>query len=130
MKKIIPMPDKQFMAHMCIKPAGRQIKENNAALYAMKLNFSVSVGLEKINAVTGACGFSEELAVENARQVAIEQIIPFIPNEQTISRYMDAVAESIEEKSGGKLEAVKVEFLGYSYLYPLEPADTNETEEP
>ena len=94
-------------------------------LYHMKLLFKVDLAFKTINEIAEICGMSEKAMARNAATADIEQVVPFIPDNETIDKYAQVIKENYETKD---LAAENVTFTGYEFLYEVTVSDLEDTE--
>lgn len=86
--------------------------------YKMSIRFVLSLAPKDINNFMHDMGFTESIAVKNAKTVSIEQIVDFIPDNETLNQYSKAIKESYTNKA---MEIIDAKFDGYNYLYRVQP---------
>lgn len=89
---------------------------NNIPIYKMCLKFKLSLGLKEINAITIACGFPEKLVAENITTITLTQTVPFIPSDETLTKYAQIIKDNYESD---KFTCEKCVFDGYEYIHPV-----------
>lgn len=105
-QKVIPMsPAKQ--------------SENPIGFYKMQLRFSLSIGFSRLNNMLEECGFSEKTIAKNAISMTMQQVVPFVPDPETIDIYKETIKENYN-KDHPDMNIHDIKFEGYDYLYRVE----------
>ena len=80
-------------------------------MYAMKLKFNCGLSLKSMNTMCDALNMPRPV-VQNAMVITLKQTLPFIPNDETIEKYKEALMKANMKEA----EIESVEFAGYDYL--------------
>lgn len=90
--------------------------------YHMRLRFVADVGLTDLNNMLQTCGFHETPIAQKLLDLSMEQTVTFIPDDETLKEYAQAIQDSYNE--GHKEAGVFVKncrFECYEYLYAVKP---------
>lgn len=108
-------------------PASEQRQDT---LYEMKMLFNVDLEPKEINDLTEMCGFSEKMVLQNAKTVELTQTQPFIPNEEDIQKYVEAIMNTYDPDGTTKIGIHACRFVGYEYIYVVKPDTSTDTNNP
>lgn len=95
-------------------------EQKQDVLYKMCLRFKLDIALDSLNDIAKNCGFDEKAIAQNAVETILRQVIPFIPDKETIRKYTEIIQK---QYVGGGISCHKVHFIGYDYLYPVKYAE-------
>lgn len=89
-------------------------------LYEMSMRFVGDASPNALNDMLAGCGMQERLVVQRAVTLRVTQTVPFIPDDETIGRYAEALASTHADAKTG-IAVTNVRFDGYDYLYSVRP---------
>lgn len=89
-------------------------------MYEMSMRFVGDAGLKSINDMLSYCGLQDRVIAEQAVTLRIEQVVPFIPDDDTIQKYIQVLTEAHAE-SKSEITVENIRFDGYDYLYAVRP---------
>lgn len=86
--------------------------------YEMELVFKLSVEFTEINDMMSDFGFNEVLGANDAVEIKMHQVIPFVPDNETLEKYCNVIKENYL-KENSRFSCVSCRFIGYNYLYAI-----------
>lgn len=89
-------------------------------LYEMSLRFVYDASLREVDDMLDFCGVPERPVLKDAGILHMEQIVPFIPDDGAIRRYVEIIAENLRKGNGG-IAVRHLRFDGYDYIYAVAP---------
>ena len=90
--------------------------------FHMKLLFSLHMENPELNDLLRGCGFSETPVLANGKTYMISQTVPFLPDEETIMQYENAIEETYANVR-------KAHFIGFRKLEMREAVYTESEKE-
>lgn len=94
------------------------IEQPKDRLYKMSIRFKGDMGDKTLDDMLGKCFPGETVSLKDAAILHIDQTVPFIPDDEALKKYADALAAGY---STGDKVVRNVRFDGYEYLYMVEP---------
>lgn len=88
-------------------------------LYSMNLKFTGDVSLKSMDEFLDAVGIQEKPILPHAIELNMTQVVPFIPDKETIKAYEKAIEDS-HNNNNPQTSLSNVRFAGYEYLYAVE----------
>lgn len=85
--------------------------------YEMAIVFTLDISLPELNQITEQID-GGHLVIKNAKELIIQQTVGFVPDEETLLKYADAIKTTMNES--GKIHVDAVRFSRYNYIRPIE----------
>lgn len=93
---------------------------NLGVLFQMELTFTVSESLTELDNMLDHLDFKQYPTVQNSKTVKLQQTLNFIPDDETIKKYIQIIKDAHNRESG-KTTIRDMQFLGFSYIRPMRP---------
>lgn len=90
-------------------------KQDHDYLYKMALVFRITFEFTELNQIAHACGFDEKIVIPEPQEFTMTQLVPFIPDDNTIKDYCRIIRENYEPNP--RLAIHEIKFVGYKYIY-------------
>lgn len=90
-------------------------------MYNMKMNFSLSVAPAALNELSSICGMPDLIVLNDAAIFSMTQTVPFIPNDDALSQYAEAIKLTLSEKT----TITSCNFSGYEFFKEVEIDNAN-----
>lgn len=88
-------------------------------MYEVEMEFEVVVGLKELNKFMEIMGFSEKTGI-NGQTMVLKQTIPFIPNEEYITKVENILRNKYQTET---LELLDCKFKGYKKFLEIDVDD-------
>lgn len=98
-------------------------------LFQMELTFTVSESLTELDTMLDHLDFKQYPTVQNSKTVKLQQTLNFIPDDETIKKYIQIIKDAHNRESG-KTTIRDMQFLGFSYIRPMRPVSNQSDENP
>ncbi len=91
-------------------------------MYEMAMVFSLDLSDGELDHMLSCIGGDESLVLRNIAEVTVKQTVPFVPTEEHLRKYADAM----KGKSAGKFTIREARFTRYDYLRPVTLPDDDD----